>query len=127
MPNNTILDEAYAAILAHIAALEADKRDDFILAWDYGLGVKFVGTGDAKIVRLYEATSITISGIVPFKVPDNIIDDKGRAPQLLRRDHAIRAYLLSLRWQAHKLKETINQHHAAIAEKFDAFGSLILI
>ena len=112
MPNNTILDETYAALLAHIAALETDKRQDFILAWDWGRGVKFE-EGKTTIVRLYEASSV--------KLYSEVTDGNSTLAYYIRRDHAITAYLLSLRWRATKIKASIDQHNAAIAEKTAAF------
>ena len=119
--NNTILTEVYAATLAHIAALEADKRTDHILAWDYGLGVKFAN-GRAIAVRLYEACSIAnnsrnmkaISAIEPY-----IANGNGVKAEYMRRDRVIAAYLPSLRQQATQIKIAIDQHAARARLRYE--------
>lgn len=124
MPNNTILDEVYAATLAHIAALEADIRTDYILAWDYGLGVKFEGRRIVA-VRLTEATSVKRgAGALKNQVITDanavysgaILNGADVCTSYVRRDKAIAAYLPTLRQNAAQIKASIDQHHAAIAE-----------
>ena len=114
MPNNTILDEVYAATLAHIAALEADTRTDYISAWDHGLGVKINKYGTPIATQLHLADD---AGTVYAQTGGAAVYNGKMEPSLsVNRQEAIAAYLPTLRHSAAQIKAAIDQHQAAIAK-----------
>lgn len=106
--SNTVLSDLHQATLAHIAALEADKRTDYVLVWDYGLGVKFDGKR-VIAVRLHEASPIRMKD-VQYKV----VNSSGVNARYVRRDTAIEAHLPSLREQAVALEAAIREADASL-------------
>lgn len=80
----TNLKDAIALMEKHIEEAAACTLDDYILAWDYALGVRIKEDGSVQAVRLMHATAID-----PRNPPDTVRNGKGHAAQIKRRQKAL--------------------------------------
>jgi len=80
----TALEDAISLMEKHIEEAAACNLDDFILAWDYALGVRIHEDGSVQAVRLMHATAID-----PRNPPDTVRNGRGQVARIKRRQKAL--------------------------------------
>lgn len=95
----TLVDELRRIIKARIAIFEAETRNDYIFAWNYGLGVA-IRDGEPIAVQLENALALPFrTGLVIFKNGD------GLPAVATPRMKAMKAFLPTLREMLAQLDE----------------------
>lgn len=80
----TILKDAIALLEKHITEARACTNNDFILAWDYSLGVRINDDGSVHATKLTHATAVD-----PLNLPDPVRNGKGVVARVRSRQGAL--------------------------------------
>ena len=105
--------DTLAKLRADLAAAEAETRDDVILAWDYGMGVKWKGAMPA-ICDPWEADPYSMETYRPVRNGD------GAYAALTNRQDVVRETIANLRRCIGDLEKGVEAWTAKVAEEAGA-------